>query len=194
MVTEGALVGQGEATQLTTIEQIDPLYVNFSLTVSELERLRTNPSARDNTPVEVLLADGKSSPKPGSLDFSDLAVDPATGSVSLRAVLDNPDRMLLPGMFVNLRLNLGTLEDAFVLPQSALARDSEGAYVLALSADGKVEQHRVQIASMTQSDWIVRGGLKDGDRVIVEGLQKVKPGASATAVAPDPQMTDSASH
>ena len=180
LVTEGALVGEGEATQLTTIEQIDPIYINFSQSVAELRDLQSNSQP---TRVDVLLPDGKPYPEAGTLDFSDLAVDPLTGAISLRAIMPNPDHALLPGMFVNLRLTTGTVDNAFVVPQAALERDNQGAYVLVVDADGKVAQRRLQIRSMTRSDWIVTGELVDGDRVIVEGLQKVQPGATAR-VAP----------
>jgi membrane fusion protein, multidrug efflux system len=180
LVTEGALVGEGEATQLTTIEQIDPIYINFSQSVAELRDLQSNSQPAR---VDVLLPDGKPYPEAGTLDFSDLAVDPLTGAISLRAIMPNPDHALLPGMFVNLRLTTGTVDNAFVVPQAALERDNQGAYVLVVDADGKVAQRRLQIRSMTRSDWIVTGELVDGDRVIVEGLQKVQPGATAR-VAP----------
>ena len=192
LVTEGALVGQGEATQLTTIEQIDPVYVNFSQSVSELRELQSGSSEREPLKVEVKLPDGTPYPHTGSLDFSDLAVDPLTGAVSLRAVVPNPQRSLLPGMFVNLQLTSGTLDQAFVLPQATLSRDEKGAYVLVVGADGKVEQRRVEIHGMTHSQWILKGGLDDGDQVIVEGLQRVKPGASAKAVTADAAAADAA--
>ena len=182
LVTEGALVGQGEATQLTTIEQIDPIYVNFSQSVSELRELQSHAGGPGATRVEVELPDGKPYPQTGALDFSDLAVDPSTGAVSLRAVLPNPDRSLLPGMYVNLRLTTGTIDHAFVLPQAALARDAKGAYALVVGADGKVAQRRLEARGMTHADWIVTGDLADGDRVIVAGLQKVQPGATANTV------------
>jgi membrane fusion protein (multidrug efflux system) len=182
LVTEGALVGQGEATQLTTIEQIDPIYVNFSQSVSELRELQGTEKSRPPARVDVLLPDGTAFPQAGTLDFSDLAVDPLTGAMSLRAILPNPDRSLLPGMFVNLQLTTGTIDNAFVVPQAALARDDQGAYVLVVGADGKVAQRRLRIQGMTRTDWIVTGDLGDGDRVIVEGLQKVQPGATAKPV------------
>jgi membrane fusion protein (multidrug efflux system) len=182
LVTEGALVGQGEATQLTTIEQIDPIYVNFSQSVSELGQLRSNTSSDHPAQVDVSLPDGSPYSQPGTLDFSDLAVDPLTGTVSLRAVLPNTERTLLPGMFVNIKLTTGVLDHAFVLPQAAVARDAQGAYVLVVGAEGKVAQRRIEIHGMTRSQWIAKGALNDGDRVIVEGLQKVQPGAAAKAV------------
>ena len=192
LVTEGALVGQGEATQLTTIEQIDPIYVNFSQTVSELRELRSTSSDGQPASVEVLLPDGTPFAQTGRLDFSDLAVDPLTGAVSLRAVLPNPDRSLLPGMFVNLRFTTGAIEHAFVLPQAAVARDSQGAYALVVGADDKVAQRRLEIHGMTRSDWIVSGDLGDGERVIVSGLQKVQPGATAKPVPANAPATAAA--
>jgi len=190
LVTEGALVGQGEATKLTTIEQIDPIYVNFSLSVSELQELHLpmtpgngGAAGQGGRVVELLLPDGKTYAHQGALDYSDTAVDPGTGAVSLRAVVPNPEHRLLPGMFVNLRLILGQLDNAFQLPQASLSRDTKGAYLLIVDADGKVQQRRVETHGMTRSDWIVTGSLQEGDQVIVEGLQKVQPGAVAKAVS-----------
>lgn len=133
--------------------------------------------------MEVQLPDGTAYGHPGTLDFSDLAVDPGTGALSLRAVLPNPEHALLPGMFVNLRLTTGTLDAAYILPQSAVTRDSAGAYALTVDAAGKVAQRRLQTHGMTTSGWIVTGELGTGEQVIVEGLQKVQPGGSAKPVA-----------
>jgi membrane fusion protein (multidrug efflux system) len=184
LVTEGALVGQGEATELTSVEQIDPIYVNFSQSVTDLQQLKQAGAQGDadahsgDAKVEVILADGTTYPHSGNLDFSDLAVDPNTGTVSLRAVIPNPERKLLPGMFVNLRLTVGHLAHAFLLPQAAVQRDQAGAFVMTLDADGKVAQQRVETHGMTRKDWIVTGKIDDAS-VIVEGLQKVRPGAMA---------------
>ncbi len=194
LVTEGALVGQNEATPLTTVEQIDPIWVNFSQPAGELQLLRQGTAGnmvRDKQ-VELILPDGTSYPQPGKLDFSALAVDPGTGTVSLRAVVPNPERQLLPGMFVKLRLTLGHIDNAFLLPQAAVLRDSTGAYVLVVAADGKVEQRRVQTRDMTLADWIVTGDLADGDQVIVDGLQKATPGAMAVAVPATPSDSNQA--
>ncbi|EGV28048.1 efflux transporter, RND family, MFP subunit [Thiorhodococcus drewsii AZ1] len=194
LVTEGALVGQNEATLLTTVEQIDPIYVNFSQSVQELTELQEmavdsrKPGAlasKARTSVEVRLPGSGAYSEAGTLDFSDLAVDPGTGAVSLRATLPNPHRALLPGMFVTLRLTTGRLDQAVLLPQAALARDGRGAYVMVLNAEGKVEQRRVESHGMTRQDWILTGDLAEGDRVIVTGLQKVKPGAMAQAAPAD---------
>ena len=191
LVTEGALVGQNEATQLTTIEQIDPIYVNFSLSVSELQQLeqgegskRQGPGPLPESRVEILLPDGSPYSHPGTIDFSDMSVDPGTGALSLRAVVENPSKRLLPGMFVNLRLTTGLIDDAFLLPQAALLRDATGAYLLVLNDQGKVEQRRVETHGMTREDWILTGQLAVGDQVIISGLQKVKPGSEAKVAAP----------
>jgi membrane fusion protein, multidrug efflux system len=191
LVTEGALVGQNEATQLTTIERIDPIYVNFSQSVAQLAELekaedeaRQGSSPRPETKVEILLPDGGVYRHAGAIDFSDAAVDPGTGAVSLRAVVANPSKRLLPGMFVTLRLTTGEIDNAFLVPQAALLRDETGAYVLVVNADGKVEQRRVETHGMTREDWVLTGQLADGDRVIVSGLQKVKPGGEARIAPP----------
>jgi len=195
LVTEGALVGQNEVTQLTTIEQIDPIYVNFSQSVAELtglERAQDETRQGSERPpeleVEILLPDGGTYPHTGSIDFTDMAVDPGTGAVSLRAVVPNPSKRLLPGMFVTLRLTSGHIDNAFLLPQAALLRDAAGAFVLVVNSKGKVEQRRVESRGMTREDWILTGELADGDQVIVSGLQKVKPGAEAK-IAPAEQAT-----
>ena len=197
LVTEGALVGQGEATELTTVEQIDPIYVNFSQSVAELQELQgISPLAvetgNQHGHVQVLLPDNSIYAHEGALDFSNLAVDPGTGTVSLRAVVPNPDHRLLPGMFVNLRLTIGQMNNAYLLPQAAVSRDGQGAYVLTVDADGKVAQRRVETHGLTRADWIVTGALNDGDQIIVEGLQKVKPGGMAKAVLQNASGADSA--
>ncbi len=192
LVTEGALVGQGEATKLTTIEQMDPAYVNFSLSVSELQQLRAEGAKMDGLsgrgkqlPVTVILSNGSDYPHTGTLDFSDSVADPGTGTISLRALVPNPEHQLLPGMFVNLRLTLGTLEHAFLLPQATLLRDAHSASVLVVNGEGKVESRKVVTHGTTQDAWIVTGSLKEGDLVILEGLQKVRPGGEAKAVLLD---------
>lgn len=189
LVTEGTLVGQGEATLLTTIDRIDPIYVNFSQSLAEVADLRKSARPGAGTQVELLLPDGTPYPYPGELDFSDLAIDPNTGALSLRATVPNPKKVLLPGMFVTLRLTAGQLDSGFLLPQPVLARDGQGAYVLVIEESGKVVQRRVNPQGMTRMDWILTGELKDGDRVIAAGLQKVKPGDQPTVTlrpAPDP--------
>ena len=187
-VTEGALVGQGEATLLTTVDQIDPLYVNFSMSVSELDALRRAQGAGDialqgqgKAQVQVLLADGTPYAQTGTLDFSGVIVDPQTGAVSLRALLPNPDKSLLPGSFVTLRAMLGQQGEVFVIPQQAVLRDPSGAYVMVVGKDGNVVRKNVVTAGQRGSDWLVTSGLTAGDQVIAAGVQKVREGAPAKA-------------
>ncbi|MBE2293305.1 MAG: efflux RND transporter periplasmic adaptor subunit, partial [Phycisphaerales bacterium] len=180
MVTEGALVGMNEATPLTTIKRIDPIYVNFSQSVAELARLEDGES-RSEPKVEIVLPDGALYPHAGAIDFSDKDVDPATGAISLRAVVPNPSRRLLPGMFVTLRLTTGWIERAFLIPQPAVQRDVNGAFVLIVNAKNEVEQRRVETHGLTHENWILTGALAEGDLVIILGVQKAKPGDKVEA-------------
>lgn len=194
-VTEGALVGQGTATLLTTVEQLDPIYANFDQPAVEVQRLQRAQSSGDislveahKATVQLTLPDGTAYGRPGVLDFSDVAVDPATGSVALRGLIPNPDKQLLPGMYVNVRLTIGTLNHAFLIPQAALLRDGKGPYVLTVGNDGKVVQKPVTADTTSGQNWIVMKGLSDGDRVIVSGTQNARPETLVNAVpyaAPD---------
>jgi membrane fusion protein (multidrug efflux system) len=191
-VTEGALVGQGDATLLTTVDQIDPLYVNFSMSVAEREQTRRLAGANDNAgQVQVLLPDGTAYAHMGAMDFSGDVVDPATGAVSLRARIPNPDKLLLPGTFVTLRTSMGQVDNAFLVPQTALQRDATGAYVLVVGNDGKVARKDVSADRQQGSDWIVTKGLTPGDKVIVSGLQRAQPGQPAKAVPASADATQS---
>ena len=185
-VTEGALVGQGEATLLTTVDQLDPLYANFSISANELASLRSAANVElagtGQATVQVVLPDGTPYGEPGVLDFSDAVVDPSTGSVSLRARIPNPDLSLLPGSFVTLKANLGQQRDAFLVPQAAILRDARGAYALVVGGDGNVVRKDVTLGGTRDGSWLVTAGLAAGDQVIVEGLQKVKEGAPAKGV------------
>lgn len=188
-VTEGALVGQGDVTLLTTVDQIDPLYVNFSMSVSELEALRKAQSAGDvslqgngQAKVQVTLGDGSVYGETGTLDFSGAVVDPQTGSVSLRAQLPNPDKYLLPGSFVTLKATLGEQSNVYLVPQSALQRDPQGAFVMVVGKDGKVLRKTVTTSGAQDGNWLVTAGLANGDSVIASGVQKVKEGVPAKAV------------
>lgn len=189
MVTEGALVGQDGPTELTVIQQIDPIYVNFSQSFAELQQLRRRqaqgllkPAGKGQVEVQVVLPDGTLYPQPGKLSFADIAVDPGTGALSLRGTLPNPDRILLPGMFVKVRLIQGRQTHAFPIPQAAVQRDADGAYVLVVGADGKVARKRVDLGDMRDGQWVVTRGLAEGEQVIVSGLQHVNPGDAARAV------------
>ena len=188
-VTEGALVGQGEATPLATIQQLDPIYVNLTQSSSELLKLRQAMSAgklktvgRDQASVSLVTEDGTPYPQTGKLLFSDLAVDQSSGAVTLRAEFPNPDRFLLPGMYVRARLEQAVNESAITVPQQAVQRDNNGASVMTVGADGKVAPRPIRTGSVQGDKWIVTDGLKQGDVVIVEGLQKVQPGATVKPV------------
>jgi len=188
-VTEGALVGQGAATLLTTIDQIDSLYVNFAISVTEMDALRAS-GHNGQAGVQVYLQDGSVYPHTGHLDFSADVVDPATGAVALRALLPNPDKRLLPGSYVNLSLNLGEQAGVYVIPQKAVLRDHQGAYVLAV-VDGEIKDQAGNVTysgpvsvrkdiTLDRTDnghWIVTDGLAAGDRLIVSGLQRADPSA-----------------
>lgn len=187
-VTEGALVGQGEATLLTTVDQIDPLYVNFTMSVAELEQLRqaqgqgnVSLAGTDSASVRITLPDGSTYGQPGTVDFSSTTVDPATGAVKLRARIPNPERTLLPGMYVTLEASLGQRHNVFLVPQAAVLRDTVGAYVYTVGADGKVVRRDITTSAMDGANWIVTSGLKAGEKVIVSGVQNVKEGAPAKA-------------
>jgi membrane fusion protein (multidrug efflux system) len=193
LVTEGALVGKGEATQLAVIEQIDPIYVNFTQSSTEFSRIKRAIEAgrlKNGAPVvKLLLEDGTEYAHQGRLLFSDLTVDPGTGDVSWRAEFPNPQRNLLPGMFVRVRFPQAIAEGALTIPQRSLIRNAQGSMVMVVDKDGKVAAQPVKVGQTVGDQWIVTDGLKGGEQVIVEGLQKVKPGAPAKAVpyAPTPQ-------
>ncbi|MDG6348019.1 efflux RND transporter periplasmic adaptor subunit, partial [Luteimonas sp. 8-5] len=180
-VTEGALVGQGEATLLTTVDQLDPMYIDFSMSVAEVAQIRSEGVSREDASVRVLLPDGTPYAIPAELDFSGDVVDPATGAVQLRARVPNPDGVLLPGTFVTLDADLGSEANVFLVPQAAVQRDATGAYVLVVGADGVVVRKDIEIERAQGSDWVVRKGVANGDQVIVSGLQRAIPGQPATA-------------
>ena len=197
-VTEGALVGQGSPTLLTTIDQIDPVYVNFDEPAVDIERLRRAQVAGNVTvahgrevSVQLTLPDGTAYAHTGSLDFLDVSVDPATGAVALRGIIPNPEHQLLPGMFVGVRLTSGEVNRGFLVPQAGLQRDAEGPYVLVAGADNKVVQKRVTTETLEGPNWIVTAGLADGDRVIVSGTQQAHPGATVAAVPAEPAAAGS---
>lgn len=182
-VTEGALVGRGEATPLTVIEQVDPLYANFTQSGAELAALREAVESgrwkqADQTKVELVLENGQVYPLPGKLLFTDLAVDPSTGAVSLRAEFPNPKQQLLPGMFVRVRFPQATAEQVFRIPQRAVQMETAGPSVLVVDAANKVAPRPVKTGGMSGSHWIITDGLREGDRVVVEGQMKAKPGST----------------
>jgi len=188
-VTEGALVGQGEATLLTTIDQIDRLYVNFDRPADEILRLRAAERtgevslvAHDQARFQLMLPAGKPYPIEGTVDFADVSVDPTNSALAFRGLIANPDRILLPGMFVNIRLSLGRENRAFIVSQDAVRRDTTGSYVLVVGSDGHALQRRVQADTMFGSGWIISSGLAPGEAVIVSGVDRVQPGMLVHAV------------
>lgn len=184
LVTEGALVGQGEATPLALIQKLDPIYVTLTQSSTDVLRLqralingRLKSSGKDQAHVSLVTEDGQAYPETGRLLFSDLAVDESSGAITLRAKFPNPERMLLPGMYVRARLEQGVSDQAITVPQQAVLRGTDGATVLVVEADGKVAARPVKTESVQNNKWVISQGLNAGDRVIVEGLQKAKPGA-----------------
>ena len=192
LVTEGALVGQGEATQLALIQQVNPLYVNFTQSASEALALRRalqsgqlKATSDEAAVVRVVLEDGSEYNKPGRLLFSDLSVDPATGQVTLRAEVPNPDGALLPGLYVRVRLQQAQARDAITLPQQAVTRNAQGDTVRVVSAEGVIEQRPVKVGRQQNGRWVILDGLKAGEQVMVDGFQKVAmlpPGTPVKAV------------
>lgn len=188
-VTEGALVGQGEATPLATVQQVDPIYVNLTQSSTDVLRLRRamasgklQSAGPDAARVELVTEDGQVYPQSGKLLFSDLTVDESSGAITLRASFPNPSRMLLPGMYVRARLEQAVNDAALTVPQQAVQRTNDGASVMVVGTDNKVAARPVKADTAQGNLWVVTSGLKPGDRVIVEGLQKAKPGAVVKTV------------
>jgi membrane fusion protein (multidrug efflux system) len=182
-VTEGALVGQSEATLLTTVDQIDHLYVNFDRPADEILKLQAAQARgdvtlfdRDKATLQVILPDGTPYLPLGTLDFGDVTVDPTNAALAFRGIVANPHRELLPGMFVTVHLTLGTQNRAYVVPQAIVRRDGQGAFVEVAGADDKVVQRYIQADAMLGTNWLVTGGLKDGERIIATSVDKVHPG------------------
>jgi len=190
-VSEGALVGRGDATLLTTIEQINPLYVNYTQSESEISSLqqaiRSGKLQRTHSAkIELIREDGSIYTQPGKFLFSDMAVDPGTGNVSLRAEIPNPKHELLPGMFVRIRFPQAVAENAIKIPQRAVQIGSQGQFVLLVDAEGKVVPRPVKTGSMAGGDFIISEGLQGGEQVIVNGVQKARPGSVVKPVQWDP--------
>ncbi len=189
LVTEGALVGQGEATQLAVVQQIDKLYVNFTQSAAEVMRLRQALAAgklqragKDAAQVQVLMEDGSVYPQTGKLLFSDLSVDAATGQITLRAELPNPAGALLPGLYVRVRLAQAEVSSAVWLPQQAVSRGVSGDTVLVVADDGSVSARPVKLGPAQGGRALVLEGLKTGEKVVVDGLQKTRAGGKARPV------------
>ena len=193
LVTEGALVGQGDATQLAVIQQINPMYVNFTQSASDVMKLRSamasgqfkRASGPDAASVRIVLEDGTEYAQPGKLLFSDLTVDATTGQITLRAEVPNPGGLLLPGLYVRVRLEQAQASNAITLPQQAVTRTAQGDTVMVVSSDGKVTPRTIKIGSAKGTQWVVLEGLKTGEQVVVDGFQKLQmmpPGTPVKAV------------
>jgi membrane fusion protein (multidrug efflux system) len=213
LVTEGALVGQGEATQLAVVQQINPMYVNFTQSATEVMNLRRaleqgrlkRATGREGALVRVVLEDGTEHPQPGRLLFSDLTVDATSGQITLRAEVPNPNGTLLPGLFVRVRLEQAKANNAVLLPQQAVTRGAQGDTVMVVDKDGKVSPRPVKIGGEQRGQWVILDGLKAGEQVVVDGFQKMRPnmpvkpvpwspaGASAAAGARPPGAASPAS-
>ncbi|ELY2607470.1 multidrug efflux RND transporter periplasmic adaptor subunit AcrA [Salmonella enterica subsp. enterica serovar Kentucky] len=183
-VTEGALVQNGQASALATVQQLDPIYVDVTQSSNDFLHLKqelANGSLKQENgkaKVDLVTSDGIKFPQSGTLEFSDVTVDQSTGSITLRAIFPNPDHTLLPGMFVRARLQEGTKPTALLVPQQGVTRTPRGdATVLVVGADNKVETRQIVASQAIGDKWLVTDGLKAGDRVVVSGLQKVRPGA-----------------
>ncbi len=194
LVTEGALVSASGATQLATVQQIDQVYVDLTRSTAELAQLRRAlasgqlaQSADGDARAQVVLEDGTNYDKPGTLLFSGVTVDPTTGQVNLRAEFPNPDKILLPGMYVRVRLQQGVDEKALLVPQQALQRTADGLSSLMLVKDGKVQVAPVTVGPGIDGKWMITKGLSAGDVVVVEGFQKIRPGAAVQGKPWNPQ-------
>nr|WP_321238161.1 efflux RND transporter periplasmic adaptor subunit [uncultured Tolumonas sp.] len=200
-VTEGALVTAQQTTALTTIQQLDPLYVDVSQSSTELLKLKKaltdgqlESAGPQEAKVKLLLDDGAYYTENGKLQFSDVTVDESTGSVTVRAIFPNHDQQLLPGMFVRAELGEATLKDALLVPQLAVSHDPRGnATVLVVNAQDQVEQKAFTTTRNVDNNWLVKDGLNAGDRIIVNGTQKVQPGMKINVKNVDPASLVTAS-
>jgi membrane fusion protein (multidrug efflux system) len=187
-VTEGALVSTGQTNALATVQQLDPIYVDVTQSSNDFLRLKQEladgslKQVNGKAQVKLLLDNGKEYSQAGTLEFSDVTVDETTGSITLRAIFPNPNDALLPGMFVRARLDEGVNDNALLVPQQGITRNPRGdATAMVIGADNKVELRTVTTTQAIGDKWVVTDGLKSGDKVIVTGLQKIKPGVQVTA-------------
>jgi len=196
LVTQGAYVQADEATLMATIQQIDPIYIDLSETSVEGLQLRQQISSGqlkltgpEQAQVRLVLEDGSEYPQSGTLEFTDITVDSGTGSLTIRAIFPNPQHVLLPGMFVRARLERGSNDRAMLIPQDGVTHDRTGrATVLTVEADDKVAVRNVVATRTYNNSWVIEDGLKEGERVIVRGVQVAQPGMTvrATPVKPPP--------
>src|SRR6266850_2571044 len=196
-VTPGALVTAHQPATMTTVQQLDPMYVDLTQSSADLLRLQRELAGgalkrNGEVGVKLLLEDGTPYPLEGKLQFSDITVEQTTGTVTLRAIFPNPEQVLLPGMYVRAVLPEGVDEHAILAPQQAVTRDAKGnPTALVLGAEGKVEQRALKTSRTVGDQWLVDEGLKPGDQLIVDGLQKIRPGVTVKAV-PAATVTSSA--
>lgn len=189
LVTEGALVGQDQATPLTTVEQLDPIYVNFSQPAADVESLRRAVKsgraagiAQQDVEVTLVRPDGSTYARKGKLLFADLAVDPSTDTVAMRALFPNPERELLPGAYVRIALDRAVARDAILVPRDALLRTADSATVKVIGQNGKIRDVTVEAAQMKGRDWIVTRGLAGGERVVVVDAAQFEAGTTVKAL------------
>ncbi len=186
-VTRGALVTADQETPLATVQQLDPIYVDLTRSANELLNLRRELSSgaarkTEGIPVTIILEDGTAYAYEGELAFTDVAVDPMTGSYALRVLVPNPDHLLMPGMYVRAIVSNAVFDRGLLVPQKGIIRDAKGnASALVVNRDSTVEQRAVQVSRTVGDQWLVSSGLAEGDRVIVEGLQKIRPGVPVVA-------------
>lgn len=195
LVTEGALVGQNEATPMALIQQLDPIHADLTQSTRELNDLRRAFRAghlkqvgQDQAKATLIQDDGSLYPLPGKLLFAEISVDPGTGQIILRSEFPNPDLDLLPGSFIRVRLEQAVDQQGLSVPQRAITRDSAGIpMVLLVDAEQNVSQQPVELGAAVNDRWVVNSGLKAGDRIIVEGLQHARPGEKVEVDAsPEP--------
>lgn len=187
-VTDGAIVTAYQPAPLATIQQLDPIYVDVPQSTAQLLRLRQRLNANqirggtDENTVKLLLEDGTPYPLEGTLQFRDVSVDPTTGSVILRAVFPNTNNVLLPGMFVRAIVKEGVNDQAILIPQQTVSRDAKGnPYILIVNAESKVEQRIIQVDRALGDQWLVTSGLEPGEKIVMEGQQKARPGTQVIA-------------
>jgi len=187
-VTRGALVTADQEAPLATVQQLDPIYVDLTRSANELLELRRKLASgavrqTEGIPVTIILEDGTTYTHEGELAFTDVAVDPMTGSYALRVVVPNPDGLLMPGMYVRATVSNAVLDRGLLVPQQGVVRDAKGnASAMVVTADGTVQQRAVQVSRTIGDQWLVSSGLAEGDRVIIAGLQRIQPGIPVTAV------------
>ena len=199
MVTQGALVSAQQTSPLATIQQLDPIYVEVNQSSNDWLQLKHDIDAgrvqsdHGRAPTQIVLEDGTAYAQAGKFQFADVTVDPTTGNLLMRAIVPNPDLLLLPGMYVRAVLNEGILTQGLLVPQIGITRDPRGnASALIVNKDGKVEVRRVSVSRTLGDQWLVDAGLVEGDRLIVDGLQKAQPDMAVQAVEQTAAVADAA--